>query len=107
MVKNNSNDSNDNLDLESLSYEVDKFLEEKEMDIRESIIGSRNIEQLEDLTLDVGIKKIYLCTKNDKNSYPILSKVIERFIKVYGAAVTIYAKGDKICLELITPKREL
>jgi hypothetical protein len=93
-------------DLEVLSKEVDKFLKERENHIRESIIGSRAIEELEDFTLDVGIKKTYLCTKNNQESYPILAKVIELFIKVYGSTVTMYPKGDKVCLELITPKRE-
>ena len=93
-------------DLEVLSKEVDKFLKEKENHIRESIIGSRAIDELEDFTLDVGIKKTYLCTKNNQESYPILAKVIELFIKVYGSTVTMYPKCDKVCLELITPKRE-
>ncbi len=109
MVTDNSKDSNNKgeLDLEGLSKEVDKFLEEKEKHIRESIIGSRTIEELEDFTLDVGIKKTYLCTKNSKESYSVLANVVELFIKVYGATVTMYPKGEKICLELVTPKREL
>ena len=109
MVKDYSNDQNneDDLDLEGISLEVDKFLQEKEKQIRESIIGSRTIEELEDFTLDVGIKKTYLCTRNTKESFPVLAKVVELFIKVYGATVTMYPKGDKVCLELVTPKREL
>lgn len=107
MVKDYTKDPNENLDLEGISKEVDKFLEEKEKHIRESIIGSRTIEELEDFTLDVGIKKTYLCTKNSKESYPVLAKVVELFIKVYGATITMYPKGDKVCLELVTPKREL
>jgi hypothetical protein len=95
------------LDLEGLSKEVDKFLEEKEKHIRESIIGSRTIEELEDFTLDVGIKKTYLCTKNSKEAYSVLAKVVELFIKSYGATITMYPKGDKVCLELVTPKRDL
>jgi len=95
------------LDLEGLSKEVDKFLEEKEKYIRESIIGSRTIEELEDFTLDVGIKKTYLCTKNSKEAYPVLAKVVELFIKAYGATITMYPKGEKVCLELVTPKRDL
>jgi hypothetical protein len=109
MVNDYSKDSNNDtdIDIEGLSQEVDKFLEEKEKHIRESIIGSRTIEELEDFTLDVGIKKTYLCTKNSKKSYPILAKVVELFIQVYGATVTMYPKGEKVCLELVTPKREL
>ena len=102
----NENNDQNGQDLGSLSKEVDKFLEERETYIRESIIGSRAIESLEDFTLDVGLKKTYLCTKNTKESYPVLAKVIELFIKVYGATVTMYPKGEKVCLELITPKRE-
>jgi hypothetical protein len=96
----------DELDLGSLSKEVDKFLEDLEKHIRESIIGSKAIDKLEDFTLDVGLKKTYLCAKNTEESYPILAKVIELFIKVYGATITMYPKGEKVCLELITPKRE-
>ena len=109
MVKDYSNDQNneDDIDLEGISQEVDKFLEEKEKHIRETIIGARTIEELEDFTLDVGIKKTYLCTRNAKESFPVLAKVVELFIKVYGATVTMYPKGDKVCLELVTPKREL
>jgi hypothetical protein len=109
MVKDYSNDQNneDDIDLEGISQEVDKFLEEKEKHIRETIIGARTIEELEDFTLDVGIKKTYLCTRNTKESFPVLAKVVELFIKVYGATVTMYPKGDKVCLELVTPKREL
>lgn len=109
MVNDDSKDLNNEgtLDLEGISHEVDKFLKEKEKHIRETIIGSRTIEELEDFTLDVGIKKTYLCTKNSKESYPVLAKVVELFIKVYGATVTMYPKGDKVCLELVTPKREL
>lgn len=62
---------------------------------------------MDDLTLDVGIKKTYLYTKNSKESFPVLAKVVELFIKVCGATVTMYPKGDKVCLELVTPKREL
>ena len=108
MVKDYSNNQNNNdIDLEGISQEVDKFLEEKEKHIRETIIGARTIEELEDFTLDVGIKKTYLCTRNTKQSFPVLAKVVELFIKVYGATVTMYPKGDKVCLELVTPKREL
>ena len=62
MVKDYSNDQNneDDIDLEGISQEVDKFLEEKEKHIRETIIGARTIEELEDFTLDVGKKKTYL-----------------------------------------------
>ncbi len=85
--------------------EVDKFLKEKEQYIRESIIGSRVIEELEGYTLDVGVKKTYLCTKNsEKDVYPTLTKIIEKFIQAYGGTATIYPKGEQICLELITPK---
>lgn len=104
---NNGNENQKNLDLEVLSKEVDKFLEEKQRYIRESIIGNRTVDELEDFTLDVGVKKTYLCTKNDSKVYPVLAKVIELFIKAYGATVTMYPKGDKICLELVTPKHEL
>jgi hypothetical protein len=101
-----NNTNQEGPDLEVLSKEVDKFLKERENHIRDAIIGSRAIEELEDFTLDVGLKKTYLCTKNNQESYPILAKVIELFIKVYGSTVTMYPKGDKVCLELITPKRE-
>jgi hypothetical protein len=95
MVNDYSNDqtSEDNLDLEGIFKEVDKFLLEKENHIRETIIGSRTIEELEDFTLDVGIKKTYLCTKNSKESFSVLAKVVELFIKVYGATVTMYPEG--------------
>jgi hypothetical protein len=108
MVNDNYKDPSDQgLDLEGISKEVDKFLEEKEKYIKESIIGTRTIEELEDFTLDVGIKKTYLCTKNSKKAYPVLAKVVELFIQVYGATVTMYPKGENVCLELVTPKREL
>jgi len=107
MVNNNKNPTSHGLDLEGITQEVDKFLEENEKYIKESIIGTRTLEELEDFTLDVGIKKTYLCTKNSKNAYPILAKVVERFIQVYGATVTMYPKGDNVCLELVTPKRDL
>lgn len=106
MMVKKSNNNQENLDLEDLSQEVDKFLEEKQKYIKEAIIGTRTIEELEDFTLDVGVKKTYLCTKNDNKTYPILAKVIELFIKAYGATVTMYPKGDQVCLELITPKQE-
>jgi hypothetical protein len=98
MVNENSKDLNNegSLDLEGISQEVDKFLKEKEKHIRETIIGSRTIEELDDFTLDVGIKKTYLCTKNSKESYPVLAKVVELFIKVYGATVTMYPKGESV-----------
>ena len=98
MVNENSKDLNNegSLDLIGISQEVDKFLKEKEKHIRETIIGSRTIEELDDFTLDVGIKKTYLCTKNSKESYPVLAKVVELFIKVYRATVTIYPKGESV-----------
>lgn len=106
MMAKESKNNQENMDLEGLSQEVDKFLEEKQKYIREAIIGTRTIEELEDFTLDVGVKKTYLCTKNENKTYPILAKVIELFIKAYGATVTMYPKGDKVCLELVTPKQE-
>ncbi|WP_414469052.1 hypothetical protein [Methanobacterium sp. ACI-7] len=88
--------------------EVDKFLKEKEEYIRESIIGSRSIEELGEFNLDVGVKKTYLCTKSEnKNVYNVLTKIIENFIQAYGGTATIYPKGNEICLELITPKRSV
>jgi hypothetical protein len=100
MVDDYSNETNEeNLDLEGISKEVDKFLQEKEKHIRETIIGSRTIDILEDFTLDVGIKKTYLCTKNTKEAFPVLAKVVELFIKVYGATITMYPKGEKVLVK--------
>lgn len=84
--------------------EVDKFLEEKENYIKESIIGSRAMEELGDYYLDVGIKKTYLCADESENLSSILTKIIRNFIQAYGGTVTIYPKGEQICLELVTPK---
>lgn len=104
--KNSANDSNKKTVDEDIFKEVNKFLEEKEQYIKESIIGSRVLEELEEFNLDVGIKKTYLCTKSDaENVYSVLTKVIENFIQAYGGTATIYPKGEQICLELITPKR--
>jgi len=102
---NNSSDNSKNVDKDIFG-EVNKFLEEKEEYIKESIIGSRVIEELGEFDLDVGIKKTYLCIDNEnENVYSILTKIIENFIQAYGGTATIYPKGDQICLELITPKR--
>ena len=88
--------------------EVDKFLEEKRRYITESIIGLRTLEELDDYTLDVGIKKTYLCIKvESEQTYETLAKIVEMFIKSYGGTVTIYPKGERVCIELITPKRGL
>ena len=102
----NSTSNSKNIDKDIFG-EVNKFLEEKEKYIRESIIGSRAIQELGEFNLDVGIKKTYLCTKEKKDIYSILTKVIENFIQAYGGTATIYPKGDQICLELITPKRSV
>ncbi len=90
---------------EDIFNEVNKFLEEKEQYIKESIIGSRVIEELGEFNLDVGIKKTYLCTEISENVYSVLTKVIENFIQAYGGTAIIYPKGEQICLELVTPKR--
>lgn len=88
--------------------EVDKFLEEKRRYITESIIGLRTLEELDDYTLDVGIKKTYLCIKvESEQTYETLAKIVEMFIKSYGGTVTVYPKGERVCIELITPKRGL
>ena len=87
--------------------EVNKFLEDKREYIQESIIGSRAIEELGEFNLDVGIKKTYLCAENTENVYPVFAKVAENFIQVYGGTITIYPKGEQICLELVTPKRSM
>ena len=87
--------------------EVNKFLEDKSKYIQESIIGSRAIEELGEFNLDVGIKKTYLCTGNSENVYQVFAKIVENFIQVYGGTVTIYPKGEQICLELVTPKRSM
>jgi hypothetical protein len=98
----NKNSDND------IFMEVDKFLEEKRRYITESIIGLRTLEELDDYTLDVGIKKTYLCIKvESEQTYETLAKIVEMFIKAYGGTVTIYPKGERVCLELITPKRGL
>jgi hypothetical protein len=95
-------------DVQEMYQEVSEFLLEKEKHIKESIIGSRAMEELEDFSLDVGIKKTYFCTRKDnKKAYPTLAKIIEKFIEVYGGTATIYPKGESICLELITPMRDL
>jgi len=105
MSKNSSEDSKNKKIDEDIFNEVNKFLKEKEQYIRESIIGSRVMEELGEFNLDVGIKKTYLCTEKTENVYSVLTKVIENFIQAYGGTATIYPKGEQICLELITPKR--
>ena len=108
MLGNNSTeDSKKNID-EDIFGEVNKFLEEKEAYIKESIIGSRALKELGEFNLDVGIKKTYLCTDGEnKDVYNTLTKIIENFIQAYGGTATIYPKGNQICLELITPKRSM
>ncbi|MCK9150597.1 hypothetical protein [Methanobacterium alcaliphilum] len=92
--------------MDDIFNEVEKFLKEKEKYIKESIIGSRIINELTDFTLEVGLKKTYLCVNRDQeNVFPVLTKVTENFIQAYGGTAIIYPKGDNICLELITPKR--
>lgn len=88
--------------------EVDKFLGDKEKFIREAVIGNRIINELEDFTLDVGLKKTYLCVgRESEGVFVVLGKVIENFIQAYGGTATIYPKGERICLELVTPKRAI
>lgn len=104
-AKNTSEDlSPKNVD-EDIFNEVNKFLKEKEQYIKDSIIGSRVMEELGEFSLDVGIKKTYLCAPESEDVYSILTKVIEKFIQAYGGTATIYPKGEQICLELVTPKR--
>lgn len=94
--------------LQIVFMEVDKFLEEKRRYITESLIGLRTLEELDDYTRDVGIKKTYLCiTVESEQTYETLAKIVEIFIKAYGGTVIIYPKGERVCLELITPKRGL
>jgi hypothetical protein len=100
-------ENNNKLDSDIFG-EVDKFLSEKEKYIREAVIGTRVMNELNDYNLDVGLKKTYFCTsREEENVFIILSKIIENFIQAYGGTATIYPKGDKICLELITPKRSI
>lgn len=97
---------NDSQKMDAIFGEVDKYLKEKEEFIKESVIGSRILNELEDYNLDVGLKKTYLCiNKEQENVFDILTKVTEHFIQAYGGTTIIYPKGDSICLELITPKR--
>jgi len=103
-----NNSSQDSKIDKDIFGEVNKFLEEKEEFIKESIIGSRAIKELGEFNLDVGIKKTYLCTHSEnKNIYSVLTKIIENFIQAYGGTATVYPKGSQICLELITPKRSM
>jgi len=104
-----SENDHDKINLDSDIFgEVDKFLSEKEKFIQEAVIGRRVINELNDFSLDVGLKKTYFCTsREEENVFEILSKVIENFIQAYGGTATIYPKGDKICLELVTPKRNI
>jgi hypothetical protein len=104
-TKNTSEDLSSRTVDEDIFNEVNKFLKEKEQYIKDSIIGSRVMEELGEFTLDVGIKKTYLCAQESENVYSVLTKVIEKFIQAYGGTATIYPKGEQICLELITPKR--
>ncbi|MGB9978136.1 hypothetical protein [Methanobacterium sp.] len=104
-TKNTSEDLSSKTSDEDIFNEVNKFLKEKEQYIKDSIIGSRVMEELGEFSLDVGIKKTYLCAQESENVYEVLTKIIEKFIQAYGGTATIYPKGDQICLELITPKR--
>ena len=106
-LKNSSEDSNPKTVDEDIFNEVNKFLKEKEQYIKDSIIGSRVMEELGEFSLDVGIKKTYLCTPKSENVYSVLTKIIEKFIQAYGGTATIYPKGEQICLELVTPKRSV
>ena len=104
-IGNSREDLNDKSVDKDIFNEVNKFLKEKEQYIKDSIIGSRVMEELGEFSLDVGIKKTYLCASESENVFEVLTKVIEKFIQAYGGTATIYPKGDQICLELITPKR--
>lgn len=104
-TKNTSEDLSSKTVDKDIFNEVNKFLKEKEQYIKDSIIGSRVMEELGEFSLDVGIKKTYLCAQESENVYSVLTKVIEKFIQAYGGTATIYPKGEQICLELITPKR--
>ena len=96
----------DSQKMDAIFGEVNKYLKEKEEFIKESVIGSRILNELEEFDLDVGLKKTYLCiNKEHENVFDILTKVTEHFIQAYGGTAVIYPKGDSICLELITPKR--
>ena len=71
--------------MDAIFGEVDKYLKEKEEFIKESVIGSRILNELEDFNLDVGLKKTYLCiNKEQENVFDILTKVTEHFIQAYG-----------------------
>ena len=106
-TKNTSEDLSPKIVDEDIFNEVNKFLNEKEQYIKDSIIGSRVMEELGEFSLDVGIKKTYLCAQESEDVYSVLTKVIEKFIQAYGGTATIYPKGEQICLELITPKRSV
>ena len=104
-LKNFYEDSNHKTVDNDIFNEVNNFLKEKEQYIKDSIIGSRVMEELGEFSLDVGIKKTYLCAPESENVYEVLTKVIEKFVQAYGGTATIYPKGEQICLELVTPKR--
>ncbi len=90
------------MDFEDVYHDVTKFLDENEDSFKKGIIEDESITG--PLNIDIGLKNIYISVdRNNKEAYgafyKLLTDVIRRYAKSEQNKVTVYPRGDELCLE--------
>jgi two-component system, response regulator PdtaR len=95
------------LDYEDVYRRVTSFISKNEDLFKKAIFGS-SLDEI-DTSIDIGSNKIYITAPRRQKSSTnedvseILTKIALEFVDKYGGEVSIYPKGDEICLELDKP----
>ncbi|MBM4241846.1 MAG: response regulator [Euryarchaeota archaeon] len=97
------------IDFEDIYRDVTRFLKEKEESIKRALIADDAVSYSSNITLDVGINKIYISTPiGERSSYDTIHSVLRNialnFFDKYGGKIVVYPKGDDVCLELTKPE---
>jgi len=100
-------ENEDTFDFEDLYKETTTFIQKNENPFKKVLLGSY-LNKVQ-VSVDVGINKIYVSalrgqkTSDDEDVSEVLSKIALNYINKYDVEVSIYPKGDEICLELDRP----
>ena len=90
------------MDFEDVYQDVTQFLKEKGNSFKEGIFEGESVAG--PFNIDIGLKNIYISVnRNNKAAhdafYKLLNDIIAKYAQSEDKKVTVYTKGDELCLE--------
>lgn len=89
------------MDFEDVYHDVTRFIDENEEAIKNGLIDGESITG--PVNIDIGLKKIYVSAlRNNKEAYNSFYQILSSILRDHignGKEITVYPKGDELCLE--------